>query len=81
MFWVRFLVAAWPREVVMEEMEAATVASSKRARESLENPLDWATFSFSSDSVGPLTAQRALVSRQPQERGVSSAGRACDRTV
>lgn len=54
-------MAAWPREVVTEEMEAATVASSKRARESLENLHDWAMFSFSLGLEGLLNARPALV--------------------
>lgn len=55
-------MGAWPREVVTEEMEAATVASSKRARESLGNLHDWVMFSFSSGLEGLLTARPALVS-------------------
>lgn len=63
----------------MEETEAATGASSKRARESLENLHDWAKFSFSSDLGGLWAAQPALASERPQQRGVSSAARSCDR--
>jgi hypothetical protein len=49
-------VAAWPRGAVMGEMEAATVVSSKRARESLEGLLDLAMFSSSLDLAGRLTS-------------------------
>ena len=65
----------------MEEMEAAMVGSNTRARERLESRLDWATFSFSSDPVGPLPSRRALVLGGPQERGVPCADPSCDRTV
>lgn len=55
-------MAAWPREVVTEEMEAVTVASSKRARGSLESLHDWVMFSVSSGLGGLLPARPALVS-------------------
>lgn len=80
MSWGWFSVAAWPHGAVMEEMEAATAASNKRARESLENPLDWVKFSVSLDLAGPLLSRWALLSGVPRERGVSSVDPTCDRT-